>query len=115
MQIGTKQAIQNYLADAATEIAAAEWLVRNAAWLADQGKPFTQEAAIAKLFASRMAATVTNKMVQVHGGAGYVVDYPIERYYRDARAMELVEGTSQIQQIVIAGELLAGVGIKVKP
>lgn len=115
VQIGTKQAIQNYLADAATEIAAAEWLVRNAAWLADQGKPFTQEAAIAKLFASRMAATVTNKMVQVHGGAGYVVDYPIERYYRDARAMELVEGTSQIQQIVIAGELLAGVGIKVKP
>ena len=56
VQIGTKQAIQNYLADAATEIAAAEWLVRHAAWLADQGKPFTQEAAIAKLFASRMAA-----------------------------------------------------------
>lgn len=115
VQIGTKQAIQDYLADAATEIAAAEWLVRHAAWLADQGKPFTQEAAIAKLFASRMAANVTNKMVQVHGGAGYVVDYPIERFYRDARAMELVEGTSQIQQIVIAGNLLAGVGIKVRP
>ena len=120
--IGAKQAIQAYLADAATDIAAAEWLVRHAAWLADRteaaqrgGKPFTQEAAIAKLFTSRMAAAVTNKMVQVHGGAGYVVDYPIERYYRDARALELVEGTSQIQQIVIAGGLLAGVGIKVKP
>jgi alkylation response protein AidB-like acyl-CoA dehydrogenase len=113
--IGNKQAIQMYLADAATEIAATEWLVRQAAWLADNGKPFTQEAAIAKLFASRMAAEVTNKMVQVHGGAGYVVDYPIERFYRDARAMELVEGTSQIQQIVIAGGLLASVGIKVKP
>lgn len=119
--IGAKQAIQAYLADAATEIAAAEWLVRHAAWLADpakgaqSGKPFTQEAAIAKLFASRMAAEVTNKMVQVHGGAGYIVDYPIERYYRDARALELVEGTSQIQQVVIAGGLLAGVGIKVKP
>ena len=113
--IGNKQAIQIYLADAATEIAATEWLVRQAAWLADNGKPFTQEAAIAKLFASRMAAEVTNKMVQVHGGAGYVVDYPIERFYRDARAMELVEGTSQIQQIVIAGGLLASVGIKVKP
>ncbi len=113
--IGAKQAIQTYLADAATEIAAAEWLVRHAAWLADQGKPFTQEAAVAKLFASRMVANVTNKMVQVHGGAGYIVDYPIERYYRDARAMELVEGTSQIQQIVIAGGLLASVGIKVKP
>ncbi len=70
---------------------------------------------MAKLFASRMAAEVTNKMVQVHGGVGYIVDYPIERYYRDARAMELVEGTSQIQQIVIAGGLLAGVGVKVKP
>lgn len=115
VQIGAKQAIQAYLADSATGIAAAEWLVRHAAWLADQGKPFTHEAAIAKLFASRMAAEVTNKMVQVHGGAGYVVDYPIERYYRDARAMELVEGTSQIQQIVIAGNLLVGVGIKVKP
>ncbi len=113
--IGAKQAIQTYLADAATEIAAAEWLVRYAAWLADQGKPFTQEAATAKLFASRMVANVTNKMVQVHGGAGYIVDYPIERYYRDARAMELVEGTSQIQQLVIAGGLLASVGIKVKP
>lgn len=114
-QIGAKQAIQVYLADAATEIAAAEGLVRQAAWLADTGKPFTQEAAMAKLFASRMAAAVTNKMVQVHGGAGYVVDYPIERYYRDARALELVEGTSQIQQIVIAGGLLASVGVKVRP
>lgn len=114
-RIGEKQAIQVYLADAATAIAATEWLVRHAAWLADQGKAFTQEAAYAKLFASRMAADVTNKMVQVHGGAGFVVDYPIERYYRDARALELVEGTSQIQQIVIAGGLLAGVGIKVKP
>lgn len=113
--IGAKQAIQAYLADAATEVAAAEWLVRHAAWLADRGKPFTQEAATAKLFASRMAAEVTNKIVQVHGGAGFVVDYPIERYYRDARAMELVEGTTQIQQIVIASNLLAGVGVKVKP
>ncbi len=114
-RIGEKQAIQTYLADSATQVAAGEWLVRHAAWLADQGKPFTQEAAYAKLFTSRTAAEVTNKMVQVHGGAGFVVDYPIERYYRDARALELVEGTSQIQQIVIAGGLLAGVGIKVKP
>lgn len=113
--IGAKQAIQTYLADAATEIAAAEGLMRQAAWLADAGKPFTHEAATAKLFASRMVAEVTNKMLQVHGGAGYVVDFPIERFYRDARAMELVEGTSQIQQIVIAGGLLAGVGVKVKP
>jgi len=113
--IGNKQAIQTYLADCATEIAAAEGLVRQAAWLIEQGKPFTQEAAMAKLFASRMVSTVTNKIVQVHGGYGYIVDYGIERLYRDARAMELVEGTSQMQQIVIAGSLLASAGVKVRP
>ncbi len=113
--IGAKQAIQDYLADCATEVAAAEGLVRHAAWLAEQGKPFTQEAAMAKLFAGRMAATVTNKIVQVHGGAGYVTEYPIERFYRDARALELVEGTSQIQQIVIASKLLEGAGVRVRP
>lgn len=113
--IGNKQAIQIYLADAATDIAAAEGLVRQAAWLIEQGQPFTQEAAMAKLFASRMASNVTNRIVQVHGGYGYIVDYGIERFYRDARALELVEGTSQIQQIVIAGGLLASVGIKVRP
>jgi acyl-CoA dehydrogenase len=113
--IAHKQALQGYLADAATELAAAAWLVRHAAWLADQGKPYTREAAMAKLFSSRMAAEVTDRMVQIHGGYGYVVDYPIERYYRDARALEIMEGTTQIQQIVIAGGLLAGYGIKVKP
>jgi alkylation response protein AidB-like acyl-CoA dehydrogenase len=113
--IANKQAIQMYLADAATQVQAAQWLVRHAAWLADQGLPFTQEAAMAKLFAGRMAGEVTNKMLQVHGGAGFIADYPIERYYRDARAMELVEGTSQMQQIVIAGGLLAPAGIKVRP
>ena len=113
--IANKQAIQMYLADAATEVQAAQWLVRHAAWLADQGLPFSQEAAMAKLFSARMAGAVTNKMVQVHGGTGFSADFPIERYYRDARAMELVEGTSQMQQIVIAGNLLGPLGVKVKP
>lgn len=113
--IANKQAIQMFLADSATEVQAAQWLVRHAAWLIDQGQPFTQAAAMAKLFAGRMAGSVTNKMVQVHGGAGFSAEYPIERYYRDARAMELVEGTSQMQQIVIAGGLLAPVGVKVRP
>jgi len=113
--IGTKQAIQGYLADCATEVAAAEGLVRRAAWLADQGQPFTQEASMAKLFASRMAGNVTNKVLQVHGGYGYIMDYPIQRYYRDARALEIVEGTTQIQQIVIAGGLFAGTNVKVRP
>jgi alkylation response protein AidB-like acyl-CoA dehydrogenase len=114
-QIATKQAIQMFLADAATQVEAAQWLVRHAAWLADHGKPFTHEAAMAKLFAARMAGEVTDNMVQVHGGAGFVTDYPIERYYRDARAMELVEGTSQMQQVVIAGNVLAPFGVKVRP
>ena len=113
--IGAKQAIQGYLADCATEVAAAEGLVRRAAWLADQGQPFTQEASMAKLFAGRMAGNVTNKVLQVHGGYGYIMDYPIQRYYRDARALELVEGTTQIQQIVIAGGLFAGTNVKVRP
>lgn len=113
--IANKQAIQMYLADAATQVQAGQWLVRHAAWLADQGQPFTQEAAMAKLYCGRMAGEVTNKMLQVHGGAGFIADYPIERHYRDARAMELVEGTSQMQQIIIAGNLLGPAGIKVRP
>jgi len=70
---------------------------------------------MAKLFASRMAGNVTNKVLQVHGGYGYIMDYPIQRYYRDARALEIVEGTTQIQQIVIAGGLFAGTNVKVRP
>ncbi|MCX7671798.1 MAG: acyl-CoA dehydrogenase family protein [Anaerolineae bacterium] len=113
--IGHKQAIQGYLADCATEVAAAEGLVRRAAWLADQGRPFTQEAAMAKLFAGRMAGNVTNRIVQVHGGYGYMMDYSIQRYYRDARGLEIAEGTTQIQQIVIAAGLFAGTAVKVRP
>lgn len=113
--IANKQAIQMYLADAATQVEAGQWLVRHAAWLADQGQPFTQEAAMAKLYCGKMANEVTNKMLQVHGGAGFIADYPIERYYRDSRAMELVEGTSEMQRIVIAGGLLGPAGIKVRP
>ena len=113
--IAQKQAIQAYLANAATRPAAAECLVRRAAWLVDAGKPFRREAAMAKLFSSRVAADVTDQAVQIHGGYGFIVDYAIERYYRDARALEIVEGTSQIQQIIIAGALLADHGIKVRP
>ena len=62
-----------------------------------------------------MASEVTDQVVQIHGGTGFIVDYPIERYYRDARALEILEGTSQIQQVIIAGSLLAGYGVKVRP
>ncbi len=110
-----KQAIQAFLADAQTSLTAAECLVRHAAWLVDQDRPYTQAAAMAKLFASRVAADVTDNMVQIHGGAGFILDYPIQRYYRDARSLEILEGTSQIQQAVIAGGMLAPHGVKVRP
>jgi alkylation response protein AidB-like acyl-CoA dehydrogenase len=113
--IAQKQAIQVFLADAATAIDAGEALMFKAAWLADQGKRFTQQAAMAKLFCSRMVAQVTDNMLQIYGGAGFILDYPIERYYRDARALEILEGTSQIQQVIIAGNVLSEYGVKIRP
>ncbi|HEV7589935.1 MAG TPA: acyl-CoA dehydrogenase [Longimicrobium sp.] len=100
------QGIQFMLADMATEIEAARHLVYHAAWLKEQGKPFTREAAMAKLFASEAAMRVTTKAVQVHGGYGYTTDYPVERMMRDAKICEIGEGTSEIQRLVIARHLL---------
>ena len=86
----------------ATEIEAARWLVYRAAWLKDQGRPFTAEASIAKLFASEMAERVARNALQIHGGYGYSQEYPVERIYRDARLMTIGEGTSEMQRMVIA-------------
>jgi alkylation response protein AidB-like acyl-CoA dehydrogenase len=96
------QAIAFMLADMATEIEAARWLVYRAAWLKDQGRPFTAEASIAKLFASEMAERVARNALQIHGGYGYSQEYPVERIYRDARLMTIGEGTSEMQRMVIA-------------
>ncbi len=104
--IAEHQAIQFMLADMATRIEAARTLVRRAAWLKDQGKPFKKEAAMAKLYASETSSFVTNKAVQVHGGYGYIADYPVERMLRDAKLTEIGEGTSEIQRMVIARDLL---------
>jgi butyryl-CoA dehydrogenase len=106
--IAEHQAIQFMLADMATRIDAARTLVRRAAWLKDQGQPFKKEAAMAKLYASEMSSFVTNKAVQIHGGYGYIADYPVERMLRDAKLTEIGEGTSEIQRIVIAREVLQG-------
>jgi butyryl-CoA dehydrogenase len=106
--IAEHQAIQFMLADMATRIDAARTLVRRAAWLKDRGMPFKKEAAMAKLYASEMSSFVTNKAVQIHGGYGYIADYPVERMLRDAKLTELGEGTSEIQRIVIARELSHG-------
>ena len=104
--IAEHQAIQFMLADMATRIEAARTLVRRAAWLKDQGKPFKKEAAMAKLYASEMSSFVTNKAVQIHGGYGYISDYPVERMLRDAKLTEIGEGTSEVQRLVIAREVL---------
>ncbi len=100
------QAIQFMLADMATEIDAARLLVRKAAWKQDSGGRFSQEASVAKLFASEMATRVAHKAIQIHGGYGYSQEYPVERAYRDARITEIYEGTSEIQRLVIASWVL---------
>jgi butyryl-CoA dehydrogenase len=104
--IASFQAIQFHLADMATEIEAARLLCLQAAALKDAGKPFQRQAAMAKLFASETAMRVTTKAVQVFGGYGYTRDYPVERYMREAKLFEIVEGTSEIQRGVIAGHVL---------
>jgi len=100
------QAVQFMLADMATEIEAARLLSYQAAWLKDQGADFEKEAAMAKLFASEVCARVTSKAVQVHGGYGYTKEFPVERYMREAKLFEIVEGTSEIQRLVIANRVL---------
>ena len=108
--IAAFQGIQFQLSDMATEIEAGKHLVYHAAWLAQHRKPFVKEAAIAKLFCSELAMRATIKAVQIHGGYGYTKEYPVERMMRDAKICEIGEGTSEIQRIVIARELLRGVG-----
>ena len=95
------QGIQFMLADMATQIEAARALYLRAAALKDAGKPFSVQAAMAKLFATDMAMSVTTDAVQILGGAGYVEDYPVERYMREAKVLQIVEGTNQIQRVVI--------------
>ena len=105
------QAISFKLADMATKIEASKLLVYHAAWLKDQGKKINKEAAMAKLFASEAAMAITKDAIQIHGGYGYVKDYDVERFFRDAKILEIGEGTSEIQRIIIARELLKGINI----
>jgi alkylation response protein AidB-like acyl-CoA dehydrogenase len=105
-RISDFQAIQWKLADMATEIEAARMLVYRAAWLREQGRPHTEAGAMAKLFASSVARRQTAEAIQVLGGYGYTKEFPVERYYRDAKITEIYEGTSEIQRLVIAREIL---------
>jgi alkylation response protein AidB-like acyl-CoA dehydrogenase len=104
--IGSFQGVAFMVADMATEIEAARQLVWRAAWLKDQGRDFGLAAAQAKLFASEVSSRATNNAIQIHGGYGYVSEYPVERFFRDAKLTEIGEGTSQIQRLVIARRIL---------
>ena len=104
--ISAQQGIQWYFAEMATKTAAARALVERAAYLQDAGQPYTQAAAMCKLYAAENARFVTNLALQIHGGYGFMKDYPLERMYRDAKITEIYEGTSEVHKIVIAREVL---------
>ncbi|HUO51564.1 MAG TPA: acyl-CoA dehydrogenase family protein [Gemmatimonadaceae bacterium] len=108
--IGDFQAIQFQLADLATQIEAGRHLTYHAAWLAQQGRDFSVQASMAKLFCSELATRATHRAVQVHGGYGYTRDYPVERMMRDAKICEIGEGTSEVQRIIIARHVLRRLG-----
>ena len=100
------QAIQHKLVDMAVEIDAARLLNYRAGWMLDQGKRVTRESAMSKLFASEAAVRIANEAVQIHGGYGFIKDYPVEKFYRDVKLCTIGEGTSEIQRLVIARQLL---------
>jgi alkylation response protein AidB-like acyl-CoA dehydrogenase len=108
------QMIQEMIADMRVRLECARHLVYHAAWKKDAGQPFATEAAMAKLHASETATFCADRAVQIHGGMGYMRELPVERYYRDAKLMEIGEGTSQIQKIVIAREALRAIGYQMR-
>jgi acyl-CoA dehydrogenase len=105
--ISQHQLIQAMLADSATETLAGRCMVNDTARRFDNGERIVQEAASCKLFCSEMVGRVADRAVQIHGGSGYIQEYAVERFYRDVRLFRLYEGTSQIQQIIIAREMTA--------
>jgi len=100
------QAIKWMLADNEIELEASKQLTLKAAWLKENNRPFSQEASMAKTYTTEAAGRVCDNAIQVHGGYGYVKEYPVERHYRDVRVTRIYEGTNQIQRIVIARNLL---------
>lgn len=109
--IASHQAIAFKVADMAISINAARWLSWHAAWLADQQRPNACEAACAKAFAADVCMQITSEAVQVHGGYGYMKDYPVEKLMRDAKGVQIYEGTSEIQRLIIAREIFKGNGL----
>lgn len=105
-KLGTMQGLQWMIADVETELEAARLLLMQAAWLKDEGKPFAKAASMAKLYSTEAAQRATYTALQLHGGAGYIQDYPLERFARDARITTIYEGTSEVQRLIIAREAL---------
>ena len=105
-KIGEFDAIRQMLADSAVELEVARLLVYQAAWLRDQGRPHVKEASLAKWHASEAATKCANWAIQVHGGYGYLAEFHVERYWRDARICEIYEGTTEVQKMVVAGQVL---------
>jgi butyryl-CoA dehydrogenase len=114
-ELAHKQSVQWMIADMATEIEALRSLVYRVAWMVDTGQPFTQLAAMCKLYGSEVSSRAIDMALQIHGGMGYSRDYPIERGFRDARISEIFEGTNEIQRIVIASNVFRQHGVRIRP
>lgn len=113
--IAKKQAISSMVADMATEIEALRYLIYRTAWAAEEGQKYATLSAMCKLFGSEVACRVANKAVQLHGGAGYIRDLPVERMYRDARVTRILEGTDEIQRFIIASEIFLEEDLQLEP
>ena len=113
--VAKKQAIQSYVAEAITEVEALRYLVYHAAWLVDQGSEFSFDASVVKAFGARVARNVTNRMVQVMGGYGYMEDYPMARKYRDARALGIVGGPTELHHVRVAQRIFAERDVEIAP
>jgi butyryl-CoA dehydrogenase len=113
--IAQKQAIQSYVAEAMIDVEALRYLVYHAAWLADQGGDFSFDASVVKAFGARVARSVTNRMLQVLGGYGYMEDYPMARKYRDARALSITGGPTELHDIRIAQRIFADLDLEIAP
>jgi alkylation response protein AidB-like acyl-CoA dehydrogenase len=113
--IAQKQAIQNYVAESAAEVEALRYLVYHGAWRVDQMDDLSFTSSVVKAFAARVARSVTNRMVQVMGGYGYMEDYPLARKYRDARALSLIGGATELHNVRIAGNIFAECDVQIEP
>jgi alkylation response protein AidB-like acyl-CoA dehydrogenase len=113
--IAQKQAIQSYVAEAMTEVEALRYLVYHAAWLVDQGGDFSFDASVVKAFGARVVRSVTDRMLQVLGGYGYMEDYPMARKYRDARALHIIGGPTELHDVQVAGQIFADLDLEIAP